>query len=793
MTGAQVTDDKPARIAFYDAWVPSLADGEYEIRMAQKLAVDTAKTGRDGGNPAVDATPQAPAAQRFIVRGPRFAIDPAEVRRTFPPPGAAGAYDALLPTVVFNRRALPWERRLPGAERYPWMALLVFVDGQLLTPGGPSPPGQTSAVAMPLAEALAPTKGTLTPAIELEDDEDPREINCSVIEVTAGTFALLAPVMDDARLLCHVRQTTTDYKESDPAVAEGWVSAVVANRFPLAPPDSGERRNIVHLVSLEGLQDQLTGDAPALPTGCERVRMISLYSWTFSCLADPQVNFRNLMLHIGSFDSERGTGYLLRVPPPAWARTEPEDGPMATAWARLHEGYAPLPYGTHCGERTYAWYRGPLTPVPVQPFFEATHDTQPAHRGPPLSASEAMVYESSSGLFDLSYATAWQVGLALALASLPFATTLLQLRRAAHAIVDGLVERQLSPLPHVRAEVRAALAAGNTHPEVGAEALRRTLRMSPGPQALGSFFAAGPGRAVADALRLTSNTDVADPARPPQARPRETASPAHAAALMEQPAILELLQPTLDDTAVQQVVDWLGRKLLLYDVPFEYLVPDEGMLPIESIRFFYIDQNWIDALFDGALSVGIQSSRDSMLHRIVRDRLRTTVAARHGEPVGGFLLRSAVVSGWPGLEVRARLTPQATPMQPLRLERVAPTTMLGLYADLPTWVEFDEPAEGLVFGPEDDGFAIRYLPGMPGANPSNIGGQVDPPVRLSLQEIAAVRRGDTTNPGALRISDGLADALQAKTPGGPKLEPASLALTLLRAPERMVFQASPPT
>jgi hypothetical protein len=32
--------------------------------------------------------------------------------------------------------------------------------------------------------------------------------------------------------------------------------------------------------------------------------------------------------------------------------------------------------------------------------------------------------------------------------------------------------------------------------------------------------------------------------------------------------------------------NWLARLKLLYGVPFNYLVPDEGMLPPESIRFF---------------------------------------------------------------------------------------------------------------------------------------------------------------------------------------------------------------
>ena len=52
------------------------------------------------------------------------------------------------------------------------------------------------------------------------------------------------------------------------------------------------------------------------------------------------------------------------------------------------------------------------------------------------------------------------------------------------------------------------------------------------------------------------------------------------------------------------VLDWIAKTWLLYDVPFQYLVPDERFLPMESVRFFHLDQNWIEAMVEGALSIG---------------------------------------------------------------------------------------------------------------------------------------------------------------------------------------------
>ena len=60
------------------------------------------------------------------------------------------------------------------------------------------------------------------------------------------------------------------------------------------------------------------------------------------------------------------------------------------------------------------------------------------------------------------------------------------------------------------------------------------------------------------------------------------------------------------------ITEWLSRLRLLDGVPFPYIVPSEGMLPSESIRFFHLDRNWLDALVDGALSTGVLDSRGSL-------------------------------------------------------------------------------------------------------------------------------------------------------------------------------------
>ncbi|RPG72574.1 MAG: hypothetical protein CBE08_006170 [Euryarchaeota archaeon TMED248] len=166
-----------------------------------------------------------------------------------------------------------------------------------------------------------------------------------------------------------------------------------------------------------------------------------------------------------------------------------------------------------------------------------------------------------------------------------------------------------------------------------------------------------------------------------------------------------------EEMAWGSVVSWLSRLRLLEGVPFPYIVPSEGMLPNDSIRFFHVDRNWLDALVDGALSVGIIDSRGALAATEVEKReelyqklmsqlnereitanpYRRSIAAyskvkgvdfeqtrgskmadkftvmgqifsgikyEMGGSVTGFLLRSSIVRDYPGIEITAYHAPQ---------------------------------------------------------------------------------------------------------------------------------------
>jgi hypothetical protein len=256
-----------------------------------------------------------------------------------------------------------------------------------------------------------------------------------------------------------------------------------------------------------------------------------------------------------------------------------------------------------------------------------------------------------------------------------------------------------------------------------------------------------------------------------------------------------------------EVRAFLGRLRLLEGVPFSHLVPDVELLPLESIRFFYVDREWTDALVEGALSVGTMTTLDrehlAALYGPIRNevdaeerRLRSLEDARPGfapaNTITGFLLRSSAVSGWPGLHVRAYrqevgdrdVLPEddSRRLRLLRLERLAPAVLLAMFDGVPQVVHVEEPRQGIQFG-VDVTTADGSLRGASiKLRDANTGSEVG-------TKTVPFRRG---SPGVIDFKV-LAERVAAEpsthvtTHGSPEVSSSELALQLLQFPYRQVF------
>lgn len=287
---------------------------------------------------------------------------------------------------------------------------------------------------------------------------------------------------------------------------------------------------------------------------------------------------------------------------------------------------------------------------------------------------------------------------------------------------------------------------------------------------------------------------------------------------LKDPAQSSALQP--DGDLPPYMESFLSHLRLLVGVPFEYLIPDDRMLPPESIRFFYVDRSWTDRLVDGALAVGQIGSREEahyqarggILHqlldqseRMVRPLQRGTdfVAAkavsdadhRQAQLVTGFLLRSSAVKQWPHMDVRAYDAVIAEPFETssanaishqlklLRLELLAPSLMIALFESEPAMVILEEPHHGVQFG-------VRH-----------IGSQTRIPLRnkFGTQLLKNGKAVNVTVPTRRRHSDvirvaALRDALKAAEAGNPEAidqtGSGSFAIAVLDPPWRQHFQGT---
>jgi len=298
----------------------------------------------------------------------------------------------------------------------------------------------------------------------------------------------------------------------------------------------------------------------------------------------------------------------------------------------------------------------------------------------------------------------------------------------------------------------------------------------------------------------------------------------------------------------EEVTAWLGRLVLLYGVPFNYLLPDEAMLPQESIRFFFLDPVWIQYLVQGACSIGNTGYGDTIIDKAmneqvqpnqpeaaqrpgladkaageVRDRLRQQCEGVSPPPesdclawpLTGFLLRSAVVDGWRGLEIMAyrksaepekktwdstgmtdaqklRLDKEGlVPLKALRLEQISRDVMLGIFNGTISRLIIRQPQEGLHFGLRPDPIRRSYTKTLRnlGYKDPTRAGEIFQEHTIDLSRDGLMR--DQKHPGVINIG-ALAARMKAQLSAleelhGDTFTSAEFAVEMIEAPGEFSF------
>lgn len=546
------------KIEFIQFREPALEDGDYAITVTQTIESSDRITKTTFPNS--DAPPQL----LFSVAGPRFSLSPQEIHAVFPPDGSLGDHSNVLPHIVLNRSTLPWERAAFEGQSppCPWLALLLFDDDEKPTP-------QVVPLGSLRVEKNYPALSGMKAELSQHDDD-----KVTVIDVPKDLLKQIAPTELDLVWLAHARQATDEARN----LIGDELAVIICNRLPQQFGTS-----TVHLVSVEKRYGENGFD---LEGAGDTVRLVSLKSWSFSCLDEKQ-SFLGLLKHLHSS--------TLRLPL--------NKDPVAESF--LAGGFVPLPHFIREGSKSVSWYHGPLMPGPISTEIEL-----------PVRAADQLVrYDTTTGMFDVSYGSAWELGRLLALQSNHFSLSLFNWKRQhAHELRKA---EQLALHPHL---------------------------------------------------------------------------PSHAT---KPPPDGKLDVP-------ESINKWFWDLSLLKGLPFNYLVPDELMLPAESIRFFQLDPLWIECLLDGAFSIGrvsdVEHSRDA-------SHEQSPAANPHGS-ISGILLRSSVVSGWPGLLVDAsseaissdKPMSDEKKLELLRMDRLSPNVLICLFDGEIKTVDIHQKPETLHFG-----------------------------------------------------------------------------------------------
>ncbi len=812
-------------IRLYDNYLPTLEVGDYLINVTQRV------------NPANTTIDECYAgSQPFSVQGPRYTLPTEDIFSVFPPRNALGIFDQYLPHVVLTKQDLPWERDVFADEtlgnQTPWMALLLFTEDEVQLNAGDSGKlllipqmqtwtrNQTMSAIIPAADFHASHSGDeiLWPDMQpewYETDDYLQSTNCTVIDISAPAFTTLIPAKTDLPYLAHVRQVDASAKDSEVlrVNGDGWYSVIVGNRLPAAPAlDQPPKRNIVHLVSLEGFADYINGTTPL--GNATRVRMISFASWTFTCHPELNESFAELMNGLLSDNTVRpptpkSTSFILPVSAPL-----DDSADAQYSYRSIQSGYVPLRYQTRLGVQTFAWYRGPLSPTPVNNFISASQQTpnDPARWQPFDTASSALIYDKDRGLFDVSYAVAWETGRLLALSNGHFGQELLDWQRKGHSLIDMILER--------KSQIAALKNFDPNNPDPAAE--KDLLDQIKAYAMTGDFMT----YLITQFSQQITPKLYDQPPDPPDAPfpaypdlPSPPINPQTVADLLleieVQEAVREVGGIELDD-----ITDWLAQLYLLDGVPFENLVPNALLLPPESVRFFYLDSNWLDALIEGALSIGIESSRDRLYQDLMKDLIWDTTFTTmqqvrdnllgpfaqtkppgssvpfDQESLSGLLLRSTVVSGWPGLEIngyanytvdsKGNIKPDLSSyIKLLRMERLSSDVMLCLWPTVPAVVTINEPNEGVAFGFEDPPSGEGDYLYLRSVDPGNYGALLSSDHAID---------GSTVIDPATRIikisaSGGLLDSITKELPNSPAIRVRDFALQMIKVPEQAIFAA----
>lgn len=668
----------------YSFFQPGLSGGTHEINVVQTISATKDGKKQDLG--------QKPSQKIFTVESPRYSLPEGCVHSANPAEGEKAPAE-MLPSVVFSDPHLPWERTIPfhegmkeDREAMPWVALLVFDQDEVHIaaehmsgpscifagidifktahpegqPEKPIPQSSTSAITMSLSDlnkVKTNNAGIIASPVPVDNKDDTKTM-LDVVFVRPKTFNQLAATFENGapkvgqtetdlsryKYLSHVRHVKTKGMATSAGTeSKGLFSVVLSHRLGPLSQDQ-PRAAIAHLVSLEGWQGMdLAG------SGAKYVALNTLYSWTYTAMPMKSFNLRRAFQHIGDNLS------VLRAPEEMMTKLKKNGTPMALNLSqRMKDGFTLKKYRTQTGEPTTAFFRGPLQPsCPRHPFT-------PKWTSMSNSGINLQILDPDTGMLDITYSAAWNLGKSMALADAVFTTALARLRKLVFApALNSGKKNELRNLGAFVSKTETLSTIADSLTTLKALANKSESGV-PQPPAEQRWKMNAASKVVDLALSNVSVNTTVKNASIRKARKLAGSlatgdeEPEFASELFN-----ELNKPFSSDWMI--VLSWVLDRMFLFGIPPQYLIVDQKFLPQESMKFFYIDPNWIDSLIDGALSLANTIDQDDdFIRRAIKSAINVYLnkddvqtGFRPQIPSYGLFFRSDIISQYPDIKIEA--------------------------------------------------------------------------------------------------------------------------------------------
>lgn len=519
------------------------------------------------------------------------------------------------------------------------------------------------------------------------------------LEIPSQLFEHICPSKEDLALAVHSRFAGRDDKVTESVPIDEWMSVITAGRLPCSSTDEHGLKNTLYLVSMERV-GTMVADRSKIPQN-QSIHLPVLAQWSFYSKSE-EYDFHILF--------EKLSADALRIPT--------EENVSEQAKRLLERGYVPMNHCLRDGGKTVSWYHGPFRPWDIEVSSEPYR----------WFSDSGLIYDPQMGMFDVSISAAFQLGRMLSLQDGAFSSALVQFREQ-H-------KREAASRRNQNVLLRALSKTNTIHDQLSMNAGEDSAYSRPDlEKSLHSF--------AARVLINESQPNDAAERNMTQRMGNLTSSLSSMDNIIYFPCT-ENTDKEMPPEIVQPLAEWS----LLYGIPYRYLVPHKSILPPESIRFFFIDHNWLSALLDGAMSPGrffdvdyacdsemidkiiesvylnsvkirprLQGKQDKELKELIKERTavmsnqfktssESMTSARQAAPADtsflstGFLLRSDLVKGWRGLEFRAFADREGktNSLTALRLEVIGNDILLGIYVGKIARLEIMQPPEGMHMG-----------------------------------------------------------------------------------------------